>query len=99
MIRPLWIVERDAIIHAIKECRGNKTEAAKKLKIGRATLFRKLKYYAENHAPFPYEEPLTEEQPPFYLHTRHGILFIHDRQTRKSFASYWNRQFRKDRNG
>ncbi len=38
-------VEKHAIESAISECRGNLTEAAKALGIGRATLYRKVKIY------------------------------------------------------
>lgn len=38
-------VEKDAIENAIMEFRGNLTEAAKALGIGRATLYRKVKQY------------------------------------------------------
>ncbi|MCB0347607.1 MAG: hypothetical protein KDD37_02165 [Bdellovibrionales bacterium] len=38
-------VEKDAIENAILEFRGNLTEAAKALGIGRATLYRKVKQY------------------------------------------------------
>ena len=38
-------VEKDAIERAIMEFRGNLTEAAKALGIGRATLYRKVKQY------------------------------------------------------
>ncbi len=38
-------LEKQAIENAIKECRGNLTEVSRELKIGRATLYRKLKQY------------------------------------------------------
>lgn len=38
-------VERNAILQTLKECAGNKLEAAKKLGIGRQTLYNKIKAY------------------------------------------------------
>ncbi len=38
-------VERETIINALKQCGGNKTEAAKKLGISRQALFKKIKEY------------------------------------------------------
>jgi DNA-binding NtrC family response regulator len=38
-------VERNVIIQTLKECNGNKLEAAKKLGIGRQTLYNKIKAY------------------------------------------------------
>ena len=43
-------LEKQAIEAAIKECRGNITEVSRELKIGRATLYRKLKQYNINVA-------------------------------------------------
>jgi len=37
--------ERDAIIKALRECKGNKIETAKSLKLSRSKLYRKLKEY------------------------------------------------------
>ena len=42
-VRPLRDVERDYILEALKRNRGNKTKTAEQLRIGTATLFRKLK--------------------------------------------------------
>ena len=39
-------LESSAIVAALEACRGNYTETAKALKIGRATLYRKVKEYA-----------------------------------------------------
>jgi len=44
-IIPLEMVEKYAIEMALKRCFGNVTEAARKLKIGQATLYRKIKRY------------------------------------------------------
>ena len=44
-IRPLPDLEREHILAALQRNGGNKTETAKQLKIGRATLFRKLRSY------------------------------------------------------
>ncbi|MDO8528241.1 MAG: sigma-54 dependent transcriptional regulator [Deltaproteobacteria bacterium] len=44
-VLPLVLVERYAIEAAIKACTGNIALAAKRLKIGQATLYRKLKQY------------------------------------------------------
>ncbi len=38
-------VEREAIVNMLRQCRGNKTEAAKKLGISRQALFKKIKEY------------------------------------------------------
>jgi DNA-binding NtrC family response regulator len=45
-IQPLAQVERDYILAAIRSEHGNRTRAARKLGIGTATLYRKLKEYA-----------------------------------------------------
>ena len=39
------MIEANAIEDAIYKCKGNLTEAAKALGIGRATMYRKLKQY------------------------------------------------------
>lgn len=44
-ILPLEMVEKYAIEVALKRCLGNVSEAARKLKIGQATLYRKIKQY------------------------------------------------------
>ena len=44
-IIPLELVEKYAIEAALKHCLGNVSEAARKLKIGQATLYRKIKEY------------------------------------------------------
>ena len=44
-IIPLELVEKYAIESALKRCLGNVSEAARKLKIGQATLYRKIKQY------------------------------------------------------
>jgi transcriptional regulator with PAS, ATPase and Fis domain len=46
-IRPLEEVEREYILAAVQAAGGNKTRAAAELKIGVATLFRKLKAFEE----------------------------------------------------
>jgi DNA-binding NtrC family response regulator len=38
-------IERQAILQALKEAGGNKAEAAKRLGIGRQTLYNKIKVY------------------------------------------------------
>lgn len=42
----LEALERNAIIQALRECKGNKNEAARMLGIGRQTLYNKLKAYS-----------------------------------------------------
>lgn len=42
-------IEKAAFLQAIEGCRGNLSLAAKTLGVGRATLYRKLKYYAIDH--------------------------------------------------
>jgi DNA-binding NtrC family response regulator len=44
-MRPLEMIEAEVIKHAIRHYRGHMTEVSKKLKIGRSTLYRKLKDY------------------------------------------------------
>ncbi len=44
-IIPLELVEKYAIEAALKRCLGNVSEAARKLKIGQATMYRKIKQY------------------------------------------------------
>jgi DNA-binding NtrC family response regulator len=44
-VRPLEDVERDYILAAVRANQGNKTAASEQLKIGIATLYRKLKQY------------------------------------------------------
>lgn len=44
-IVPLEEVEKSAIKYAVEKCNGNLQLAAKLLKIGRATLYRKIKKY------------------------------------------------------
>jgi len=44
-VRPLEDVERDYILAVVRANQGNKAEAAEQLKIGIATLYRKLKQY------------------------------------------------------
>ena len=46
-VRPLRDVEREHILAALHRNRGNRTVTARQLKIGAATLFRKLKGYAD----------------------------------------------------
>ena len=40
-IRPLWQIERDAILQALEHCQGNVTRAAALLEVGASTLYRK----------------------------------------------------------
>ena len=44
---PLMDLERKAILEAIEQLRGDKLMAAKMLGIGKTTLYRKLKEYAQ----------------------------------------------------
>ena len=52
-IRPLSEVERDYILAAVQAAGGNRTRAAAELKIGVATLFRKLKEYGKQERGQP----------------------------------------------
>ena len=45
MQAPLDDVEREAILKVLREVHGNRTEAGRRLGIGRSTLYRKLKKY------------------------------------------------------
>ena len=44
-LRPLEEIEADTIRFAIEVCNGRMSEAARRLGIGRSTLYRKLKEY------------------------------------------------------
>ena len=44
-VEPLWKVEKAAILSALKTLNGDKILAARKLGIGKTTLYRKLKDY------------------------------------------------------
>lgn len=44
-VRPLYIVEKEAILNALKASHGNLAQAAKMLEIGRSTLYRKIEKY------------------------------------------------------
>ena len=46
-IRPLWQIERDYILAALRACNGNKQRTARALRIAQDTLYRKLKQYRE----------------------------------------------------
>lgn len=48
-IMPLNLVEKYAIEAALEKCTGNVGEAAKRLKIGQATLYRKIRQYGLRH--------------------------------------------------
>lgn len=48
-ILPLDVVEKYAIESALEKCVGNVTETAKRLKIGQATLYRKIRQYGLRH--------------------------------------------------
>ena len=45
MILPIKEIEKRAIQRALSICRGNVSQAARRLQIGQATLYRKLKKY------------------------------------------------------
>jgi DNA-binding NtrC family response regulator len=49
--RPLADVERDYILAVVRASNGNKAQAAEKLHIGIATLYRKLKQYGSSEGP------------------------------------------------
>jgi DNA-binding NtrC family response regulator len=44
-IKPLWELEKQAILNALEELNGDKLLTATKLGIGKTTLYRKLKKY------------------------------------------------------
>jgi len=46
LLSPLESLERDAIVQALLDCRGNKARAAESLGMSRATIYRKIREYA-----------------------------------------------------
>jgi two-component system response regulator HydG len=46
-ITPLSQIEKQAILDALKQCNGDKLEAARKLGIGKTTIYRKLAQYSK----------------------------------------------------
>jgi two-component system, NtrC family, response regulator HydG len=50
-VRPLEEVERDYILAVVRATKGNRAQAAERLKIGTATLYRKLKEYEAAGVP------------------------------------------------
>jgi DNA-binding NtrC family response regulator len=52
-VRPLEDIENEAIRFAITHCRGQMSEVARKLRIGRSTLYRKLKDLGFETGPEP----------------------------------------------
>jgi two-component system, NtrC family, response regulator HydG len=47
-VRPLHEIEREYILAALERNHGHRSRTARQLKIGSATLFRKLKEYADH---------------------------------------------------
>jgi DNA-binding NtrC family response regulator len=58
-IVPLEELEKRAILHAMQEASGDKLQAAKLLKIGKTTLYRKLKQYGAEGKRYAGDEPAT----------------------------------------
>ncbi len=56
-VRPLREVERDYIEAMLERNHGNRTLTARQLEIAPATLFRKLKAYADGHLKRPGPAP------------------------------------------
>ena len=52
-VRTLAEVERELILDAIAKCSGNREEAARRLGIGKTTIWRKLREYGEYPQPAP----------------------------------------------
>src|SRR5579885_318853 len=50
-VRPMWVVEKHAILAAVREHRRDIKAAAKALGIGKTTLYKKLKDYAQPKQP------------------------------------------------
>jgi DNA-binding NtrC family response regulator len=48
-VRPLWVVERDAIHHAVSQCDGNVTRAAELLGISPSTVYRKRQAWEKRY--------------------------------------------------
>lgn len=90
-IHPMWVVERRAIIAAVIEC-GRVDLAAKKLQMGRATVYRKLRQYAEDQ----YVPPTDLPDPPVFLQLHRGVLHIKDRATHKTLQRYRNNRLRNE---
>ena len=45
MLTPLESLECDAIVEALMDCSGSKVEAARRLAMSRATMYRKIRDY------------------------------------------------------
>jgi DNA-binding NtrC family response regulator len=58
-ILPLEELEKRAILHAMQEASGDKLQAAKLLKIGKTTLYRKLKQYGAEGKRYAGDDPAT----------------------------------------
>jgi DNA-binding NtrC family response regulator len=66
-VRPLDEVEKDYILAALKLNDGNQTHTAEQLRIGSATLYRKLKRYGligEKRTVAPGAQPRADSAPP-----------------------------------
>lgn len=59
-IRPLWRLEREAIMEAIKACNGNIPRAAALLEVSPSTIYRKLQAWNGSNAPKVEEKPLGQ---------------------------------------
>ncbi len=58
MIKSMYEVEKEAILSALALCGGNALAAAKELKIGKTTLYRKLCEYKVPRVPYARHPPL-----------------------------------------
>jgi two-component system repressor protein LuxO len=54
-IRPLWEIEKQAILEVLEICKGDVIEAARRLEVGQATIYKKLKKWNVDIKKYRYQ--------------------------------------------
>jgi transcriptional regulator of acetoin/glycerol metabolism len=54
-IRPLWEIEKQAILEVLEICKGDVIEAARCLEVGQATIYKKLKKWNVDVKKYRYQ--------------------------------------------